>query len=308
MVCCSVEFIILLCLIFLVKKEDIRSAGIAVNDVRQSNDVAGSINVVDPGDAKGLEFDAVVIVEPELVVASDERGLRLLYVALTRSTQHLSIVHEGRPVPLPELPSVGAGDMDRSGYGEPLTLGGEEPVGAAATGAVESLDSSGVTRITRAVAQELVRQIRAEVPKGNWAALLHDVGKRSILPNLLQKPGALTDDERKAMQLHPTRGFEELCLRPDLTRGQLMMVYQHHERLDGSGYPVRAVAADIHWMAGICAVVDVFDALTGHRPYRRPASAEEALAHLSNRAGTEYDDEAVRCWASLVHESKAVCA
>lgn len=135
------------------------------------------------------------------------------------------------------------------------------------------------------------------------AGLLHDIGKRSVLPDLLRKPGALTPQERKAIELHPTKGFEELCRRDDMSQGQLSMVYQHHERLDGSGYPVRAVGAEIHWMAKLCSIVDVFDALTGHRPYRKPARAEEALEFLSKKAGTQFDAEILQCWSSLMNEA-----
>jgi len=131
------------------------------------------------------------------------------------------------------------------------------------------------------------------------AGLLHDIGKRFIQPDILRKPGALTPEERAAIERHPTRGFEELCKRSDMTQGQLSMIYQHHERLDGSGYPVRAVESEIHWMAKLCAVVDVFDALTGRRAYRKPASAEEALSFLEQKSGTQFDAEMVRCWKSV---------
>ena len=82
-----------------------------------------------------------------------------------------------------------------------------------------------------------------------------------------------------------------------------MMAYQHHERLDASGYPVGLVGDEIHPWAKICAVADVFDALTGSRPYRTAFSADAALTHLQSRAGTLFDKEVVACLATLMRRS-----
>ncbi len=109
-------------------------------------------------------------------------------------------------------------------------------------------------------------------------AMLHDIGKRAISKNVLAKPSGLTEEERELIESHPLRGYEELCLRSDLSLGQLMMVYQHHEHVDGNGYPVGILGDEIHPWAKLLAVVDVFDALTGKRAYRRPTSAESACA------------------------------
>jgi HD-GYP domain-containing protein (c-di-GMP phosphodiesterase class II) len=137
------------------------------------------------------------------------------------------------------------------------------------------------------------------------AGLLHDIGKRSIDTSILKKPGRLTPAERAVIANHPRLGFEELCHRPDLTREQLLTVYQHHERIDGSGYPVGFVGEEICWMARLCAVVDVFDALTGRRVYRQAASPQDALTLLRQRAGTDYWPEYVKCWTSLVDQATA---
>jgi HD-GYP domain-containing protein (c-di-GMP phosphodiesterase class II) len=131
-------------------------------------------------------------------------------------------------------------------------------------------------------------------------ALLHDVGKRHIPPSVLNKPGKLTDDEWVLVREHPGSGFRELSGRDDLTWPQLMMVYQHHERLDGSGYPAGILGDEMHPWARLCAVVDVFDALTCHRPYRRSVPVPEVCDYLSKYAGHWFDAEAVSCWTSLV--------
>ena len=75
-----------------------------------------------------------------------------------------------------------------------------------------------------------------------------------------------------------------------------MIVYQHHERIDGKGYPVGLSGEEIHPWAKLCAVVDVFDALTGKRPYRRSISLAQALQYLEQMSCTQFDQEIVQCW------------
>lgn len=131
-------------------------------------------------------------------------------------------------------------------------------------------------------------------------ALLHDIGKRHVPKQILNKPGRLTDEEMKVVQAHPRIGFIELHHREDISAGQLMMVYQHHEKLDGSGYPVGITAEEIHPWAKLCAVVDVFDALTGDRPYRRALGVDDALDYMLSCTGIQFDAEMVHCWVASV--------
>jgi HD-GYP domain-containing protein (c-di-GMP phosphodiesterase class II) len=126
--------------------------------------------------------------------------------------------------------------------------------------------------------------------------LLHDVGKRLIPKHILNKPGKLSGEELAIMRKHPQNGYEELHAREELSRGQLMMVYQHHEHVDGSGYPVGVTGNDIHTWAKICAVVDVFDAMTCARPYRDAMPIDDVLKWMGSRAGTHLDAEILRCW------------
>ena len=131
-------------------------------------------------------------------------------------------------------------------------------------------------------------------------AMLHDVGKRHVPASILNKPSRLDPPERELIELHPTRGFEDLCDRPELSDVQLLMVYQHHERVDGGGYPVGVRRDQIHPWARMLAVVDVFDAMTGVRHYRRPASARDALSYIQRSAGTHFDPEIAACWISAM--------
>lgn len=132
------------------------------------------------------------------------------------------------------------------------------------------------------------------------AAILHDIGKRFIPASILSKPAKLTPEERSIIETHPQRGYEELCDRHDMTEAQLMMVYQHHERCDGTGYPVGYRGEEIHPWARMIAVVDVFDAMTAVRPYRQPCTAQEAIDYISKNAGTHFDPEIVECWRSTM--------
>ncbi|WP_425397591.1 HD-GYP domain-containing protein [Aeoliella sp.] len=132
-------------------------------------------------------------------------------------------------------------------------------------------------------------------------AMLHDIGKRAIPKHILCKSGPLNPEERKQIQTHPLRGYEELAARSDVSHEQRMMVYQHHERIDGTGYPVRILGGEIHPWAKLLAVVDVFDALTGSRPYRRPMTVREAAEYVDSHAGTQFEKEMAKCWVAAIN-------
>lgn len=130
--------------------------------------------------------------------------------------------------------------------------------------------------------------------------LLHDLGKLEIDEAILTKPGRLDEFEFRKIRMHPLLGFRQLALREDLTEGQLLMAYQHHERLDGKGYPVGCVESDIHPWAKICSVVDVFEALTSNRPYRNPMPRSKAFELMQRDSGTAFDPEILACWKSII--------
>ncbi len=130
--------------------------------------------------------------------------------------------------------------------------------------------------------------------------MLHDLGKLEIPDAILTKPGALSPEDRALVKEHPRTGFLKLCHRHDLSRGQLMMVYQHHERLDGKGYPVGHVGSELHDWARICAVVDVYEALTSNRPYRRALGQNEAFGIMGRDAGLALDKDLYTCWTQAI--------
>ncbi len=130
--------------------------------------------------------------------------------------------------------------------------------------------------------------------------LLHDLGKLEIPDAILTKPGRLDENEFRIIQKHPLTGFRQVSCRTDLTAAQLMMVYQHHERLDGGGYPVGCTADEIHPWAKLCAVVDIYEAVTSQRPYRKPMTRVQAIELLDRQSGEALDPEMVKCWISII--------
>jgi HD-GYP domain-containing protein (c-di-GMP phosphodiesterase class II) len=141
---------------------------------------------------------------------------------------------------------------------------------------------------------------RADLKPIAAGSVMHDIGKRRIPRYIIRKRGALTPEEREQIRQHVAIGFEEVCMRRDMTWGGLMSVYQHHERIDGSGYPARLVGEEIHEWARICAVADVFDALRSDRPYHKGRRIQDVLDYLESRAGRDLDTEMVRCWNSAI--------
>jgi len=127
--------------------------------------------------------------------------------------------------------------------------------------------------------------------------LLHDIGKLSIPDAILQKPGALDDDEFAVIKTHPERGRELLEELGGFDESVTRLVLDHHERLDGRGYPRGLHADDLDLATRILAVCDVYDALVSPRVYRDAWSVEKALAHLQGEADTSFD---ARCVTALI--------
>ena len=144
-----------------------------------------------------------------------------------------------------------------------------------------------------------------DVQKIVVGGLLHDLGKLEIDDRILCKPARLTDREFRKVAMHPTIGLRRLARRSDLSAHQLMMVYQHHERVDGRGYPSCCTADEIDLWAKICSVVDVFEALTSYRPYRSPMTRKRALEIMGKERGTAFDPELLSCWERIIQTSSA---
>ena len=130
--------------------------------------------------------------------------------------------------------------------------------------------------------------------------LLHDMGKLSVPDHILNKPGALTDEEFAVIKRHPVWGRELLVELGGFPPLVLALVESHHERVDGGGYPNGAAALELELEVRVLTVADVFDALTADRVYRAAWPAERALALLDEGVGTAFDGACVAALRELV--------
>jgi hypothetical protein len=128
--------------------------------------------------------------------------------------------------------------------------------------------------------------------------LLHDIGKLSVPDEVLKKPGPLDEEEYALVQRHPEHGRRLLHELGGFQEGVLRLVHDHHERLDGNGYPQGLCAEELDLDTRILTVCDVYDALISTRVYRAAWSAEKALAFLHEQAGSAFD---ARCIDALAH-------
>lgn len=128
----------------------------------------------------------------------------------------------------------------------------------------------------------------AELERLSYGFFLHDIGKSRVPLDILRKRGTLTDDEWTIMKKHPEWGYTILMETGNLTDEAAYISMQHHERPDGGGYPLGM--HDIHPCARICAMADIFDALTSARPYKPPMKPFNALEIMKKDVFTEFDN------------------
>jgi len=133
------------------------------------------------------------------------------------------------------------------------------------------------------------------------AGLIHDIGKIAVPAEILSKPGRLSEVEFNLIKQHPASGSEILAV-IDFGLPVAEMVLQHHERLDGSGYPRGLAGEEVLPEARILAVADVVEAMSSHRPYRAALGMEAALAEVREHAGVKYDAAVVAACVRLVEE------
>jgi HD-GYP domain-containing protein (c-di-GMP phosphodiesterase class II) len=129
-------------------------------------------------------------------------------------------------------------------------------------------------------------------------ALLHDIGKIAIPHNVLMKPGPLTEAEWTVMRLHPRIGWELMSEFSELTQ-EADIVYSHHEKYDGRGYPRNLRGEQIPLGARVFAIADTLDAITSDRPYRAGRSFDEALAEIQRHSNTQFDPRVVQAFLAV---------
>ena len=153
--------------------------------------------------------------------------------------------------------------------------------------AIQAKDGGGSSHVERVqyYAAALARRLEladSDTQAVEIAALLHDIGKLAVPEHILSKPGPLTPDERKKMQMHAQIGAEIVSAVP-FPRPVAPLIRSHHERWDGTGYPAGLRGEQIPIGARILSVVDCFDALTSERPYRPAVSPDEAISPATKR-------------------------
>ncbi len=136
------------------------------------------------------------------------------------------------------------------------------------------------------------------------AAPMHDIGKIGIPDSVLLKPGKLDPDEWKIMQTHVEIGGELLSGNDEIPLMKMAknIALTHHERWDGTGYPNGLAGEDIPLEGRICAISDVFDALTSERPYKDAWSAEKAMALIAEESGKHFDPNLASLFATIIDD------
>jgi putative two-component system response regulator len=144
---------------------------------------------------------------------------------------------------------------------------------------------------------EFLKLSRIEIRDLMWGGYLHDIGKVGIPDAVLLKPGKFTPDEWAVMQQHVLIG-QQICQPLRTMRGVVPIIRHHHERWDGSGYPDGLVGEEIPYLAQIFQIIDIYDALTSERPYKKAFTSEEALKI--------FDEETSKGWRNpkLVEQFK----
>ncbi|HVD12590.1 MAG TPA: HD domain-containing phosphohydrolase [Gaiellaceae bacterium] len=170
--------------------------------------------------------------------------------------------------------------------------------------AVTSQHTEEVVRLAVAVAAELGIDLDG-VQSVELGAVLHDIGKVRVPEAILNKPGALTEEEWEVMRTHPEVG--EQILRPiQSLQSILPIVRHHHERWDGTGYPDRLAGSAIPLGARIVAVCDAYRAMTEDRPYRAALDETEARNELEQGAGAQFDPDCVQALLRALERRDAV--
>lgn len=162
------------------------------------------------------------------------------------------------------------------------------------------LHSQRVRRYTEVLARSFGVEDRALREIG-FGALLHDVGKIAVPDRILMKVGPLDEAEWIEMRKHPEAGYQILKKIHFLSQAA-EMVYSHHERYDGKGYPRGLKGDEIPLGARLFMVADAYDALTSQRPYSSPVAHEEAVAKIVQAKGSHFDPQIVTVFAAIAPE------
>ncbi len=158
------------------------------------------------------------------------------------------------------------------------------------------------TNIARCIAQEMGLS-EEQIDGIRMAGVVHDLGKISIPAEILSKPGRINDVEFSLIKNHPLAGYE-ILKGIEFQSPVAQIVLQHHERMDGSGYPYGLKGKDILLEARVIAVADVIEAMASHRPYRAAIGIQEAMEEITRNQGTSYDTEVVTATRRIFEDGR----
>ncbi|ANK81634.1 MAG: hypothetical protein TEF_13140 [Rhizobiales bacterium NRL2] len=209
------------------------------------------------------------------------------------------------PVSIIDITEQTEAEEQARSLGARLEKASLDAVGAVAA-MVERRDpyTSGHQANVAALSVEIARKLgwdRFKIEGLRLGAMIHDIGKISVPSEILNRPGKLTDSEFAIIKAHPETGYD-ILKGTDFPWPIREMILQHHERLDGSGYPAGMRGDAILDETRVLSVADVLDAITSHRPYRPSRGIETALKEIEDGRGTYYDPAVVDAALELIRD------
>ena len=218
----------------------------------------------------------------------DRYELRARLLGITRLNRYQKLIQERTKLQEANAQLLAAYEATIAGWSRALDLRDRDTEG----------HSRRVTQLTEKLARAL-GMTEEEIMHLRRGALLHDMGKIGIPDAILHKPDQLTDEEWIIMRKHPQLAYDMLDSVEYLCPA-LEIPLNHHEKWDGTGYPRGLSGEEIPLSARLFAVVDVWDALTSDRPYRKAWSEEEALNYIREQSGKHFDPQVVELFFRVI--------
>jgi putative two-component system response regulator len=218
----------------------------------------------------------------------DRYELRARLLGITRLNRYQKLIQERTKLQEVNAQLLAAYEATIAGWSRALDLRDRETDG----------HSRRVTQLAEKLAKAL-GMTEEEIMHLRRGALLHDMGKIGIPDAILHKPAILTDEEWIIMRKHPQFAYNMLHS-VEYLRPALEIPLNHHEKWDGTGYPRGLRGGEIPLSARLFAVVDVWDALTSDRPYRKAWSEEEALNYIREQSGKHFDPQVVEVFFKVI--------
>jgi len=157
-----------------------------------------------------------------------------------------------------------------------------------------------VSMLAIAFGQDVIGADERALKELGLAGMMHDVGKLGLTAELLNKDSQLAPLEYELIQQHPIESVRLLRNDPEVTDNVRRLILEHHERVDGRGYPLGLEIGDLSVGGRVLAIVDTFHALIGRRSYRESVSTMEAVQVIQRQAGRQFDTDLVRCWSDFI--------